>query len=218
MGTFSDIQLFRMLSGAGNRLIQGVHSPLEAPMTLVENWQRCYAKARQVKASESGSSSGAVRSHVRYLQHKDSHEHDDKLVAVIGDLDMVKRWADREQHYRLIIAPEYGCLLDMVRLARDVCNEAYNRYGRFEYAGAVHEKMQSNGRLNRHIHLIFKDTISLGANAPKRLFSTLGSKHATIQFERKGLKYLSQSMEFLHRQDLRYFKKELSIEDGDGYR
>lgn len=218
MGTFSDIQFFRMLGGAGRRLVKTRPALIEAPVTFVENWQRCYAKARQVKLSERGSSSGAVRSHVRYLQHKDCHEHDDKLIAVIGDLDMIRLWEDREQHYRLIIAPEHGRLLDMVRLAHDVAREAYKRYGRFEYAGAVHEKMQSNGKLNRHIHLIFKDTINLGANAPKRLFSTLGSKHATLQFEREGLRYLSQGMTFLQRHDLMLFNKELSMGDSDGYR
>lgn len=188
-----------------------VSSRSSYPSTPVENWQRCFAKDRRVQAGEAGAGRGAVGSHVRYIQHKDSHEHEDRLVSTIGDLGMFREWDDIEPHYRVIIAPERGDVLDMVSLAHDVCREAMKRFGEFDYAGAVHEKLQSNGRVNKHIHLLFKDTIGVGANAIKSEFSALGARLATLQFERKGLYYVRDSLKHLRKMDIRYFERELKI-------
>lgn len=187
-------------------------SKVRWPATPVSGWQKTYAKARRVKGSNGGSGKQAVKSHVRYLLHTDGHEHKDRLVAEIGDIHNLRSsWSSEQQHYRVIIAPQRGDVLDMMRLAKNACSEVMERFGVFKYAGAIHEKLQSNGRLNKHIHLIFSANFDVGAVALKNAFATAAAREATLQFEEKGLVYKPDLLEVLDNVETKHLDNELMM-------
>lgn len=163
--------------------------------------------------SERGSSKGAIGSHLRYLVHKDGHEHDDRLVATLGTYPLIKAWDEREPHYRVIIAPERGDVLDMEILWETIYSEVCEQFGRFLYAGSIHEKLQSNGRLNKHAHVLFLDTMKVGASRIKKVFSTAAARAATLQFEDRGLSYMPNILHKFKNLDIRQFNKELYVGD-----
>lgn len=193
---------------------QARKKPSRSPATPVRMWQRAFAKARRVKQSARGSSKAATTAHTRYLLHKNSREHEDKLIAEIGNIKSILKTFDNEQpHYRVIIAPQRGDVLDMERLAKNVTKEVMERFGEFDYAGAIHEKLQSNGRMNKHIHLIFKAPFDVGARALKCAFSTAAAREATLQFEDMGLKYVPDPLDLINKIEAKHFNNELIVGD-----
>lgn len=206
-------QIERWMRWPKGRIVLTSRSSVRHPATPAENWQLCFSKARRVKGGAKGSSPTAVRGHVRYLEHNDGKEHDDRLVGVFGDLDLYKEWGDGAGHYRVIVAPERGDVLDMEAFAHDVCEDVQRRFGKFVYAGVIHEKRQSNGRLNKHAHFLFKDTLGKGAAALKGEFYTAGSRNATLQFERTGIRYQRDPLCLLMARDREVLDKELWMGD-----
>lgn len=190
-------------------------SPLgRSPITPVSRWQRTYCKARRVQAHHRGVKKEAIRSHCNYLLREDSKRHDDKIICEINDIREFLKTCDKIQpHYRVIIAPNRGDVLDMEQLARNSAKEVMLRFGEFEYAGVVHEKTQSNGRVNKHIHLIFRDTIGAGAAAFKSAFYTASAREATLQFEEKGLHYIPDPLDNISKIEAAQLERELVMGD-----
>lgn len=183
---------------------------IRSPSTPVHLWQRAIGKARYVRAFNGGANKGAIVGHTRYLLHKNSREHEDRLIGEIGDIKKFLKSCDKVQpHYRIIIAPQRGDVLDIQKLAKNAASEVMLRFGKFEYAGAIHEKLQSNGRLNKHIHLIFKAPFDVGAAALKYAFGTAAAREATLQFEEMGLHYIPDPLDNVLKMEARQLEKEL---------
>jgi hypothetical protein len=180
------------------------------PVTPAKNWQRCYAKVRYVRPTERGAKKSAIRSHTSYLQHKDRAHEDDRLVCTLGDFGIIKEWEKIQEHCRVIIAPQRGDVLDMEKLAEETCREIF---GELRFAGAVHEKRQSNGRLNKHIHLVFKEVIGNGASTLKRLFWDAARREATLQFEDRGLHFIPDNIDASFKSSTKQIVKEMWVGD-----
>lgn len=151
-----------------------------------KEWSKSFVKAvRKIDSTRS-----AAVGQARYIMNKDSHsikEGKKDLVGTIGDpIAFAKKIGNDYDHYRIMISPERGDLLDMETFVVNVVREVENQIKeKIDYAAAIHkpERANSAGIYNQHVHLIMKGGFGRSQYWFRASFKEAAALEATRQIE-----------------------------------
>src|SRR4051812_2277483 len=104
-----------------------------------------------------------LHAHIRYVERPGAGEQAvtpqmfGKTQGAVEAHEKVTEWASDRHHWRVVLAPNDGDRLNMVRYTRDVMDEIERSLGtKLDWVAGVHEKPDATHARNQHAHIVIR--------------------------------------------------------------